>query len=127
MIGTFEAMKWGVFVSTSAENDGPSAPTVSNIAPWITIVGVDTLDHEFPADIHLGNGAVISGMLLYSGKGLNRERLVPLVYGRDATPEGNNNKSPSAMCTEGSLNPIVIKGNIELCEHVTRLYELDQW
>lgn len=115
-IGTFEAVKRGVFVSASAGNDGPIALSVTNVAPWITTVGAGTLDRDFPAYVWLGNGAVIHGLSLYSGKGLNARHLVPLVYASDAAQESNDNKSSSSLCKEGSLDPKIVTGKIVLCE-----------
>lgn len=115
-IGTFEAVKRGVFVSASAGNAGPIALSVANVAPWITTVGAGTLDRDFPANIQLGNGAVIHGVSLYSGKGLNARRLLPLVDAGDAAEESNNNKSLSSLCKEGSLDPKKVTGKIVLCE-----------
>ncbi|KAG1333944.1 hypothetical protein COCNU_03G000630 [Cocos nucifera] len=55
-IGAFNAMEKGVLVSCSAGNAGPSASSLSNVAPWTTTVGAGTLDQDFPAYVVLGNG-----------------------------------------------------------------------
>ena len=38
-MGAFGATEKGVFVSTSAGNDGPGGLSVSNLSPWVTTVG----------------------------------------------------------------------------------------
>ncbi|KAF2595881.1 hypothetical protein F2Q68_00011873 [Brassica cretica] len=55
-IGAFAAMERGILVSCSAGNSGPSSSTLSNVAPWITTVGVGTIDRDFPAVAVLGKG-----------------------------------------------------------------------
>jgi subtilisin family serine protease len=114
-IGAFEAARRGVFVSASAGNSGPGNYTVSNVAPWITTVGAGSLDRNFTADVHLGNGIVIPGVSLYSGKGLSSRYLVPLVYGGNASRTNDSSLAP--YCIPGSLDPKVVKGKIVLCEN----------
>lgn len=77
----------------------------------MTTVGVGTLDRDFPADVRLGNGAVIHGVSLYNRKRLNARRLVPLFYPQ----ENNGNNSSSSLCKEGSLDPKIVSGKIVLC------------
>jgi len=48
---------------------------------------------------------------LYSGKGLNARRLVPLFYPQ----ENNGSNSSSSLCNEGSLDPKIVSGKIVLC------------
>ncbi|WZZ36492.1 LOW QUALITY PROTEIN: hypothetical protein YC2023_019893 [Brassica napus] len=63
-IGAFAAMERGILVSCSAGNSGPSSSTLSNVAPWITTVGVGTIDRDFPAVAVLGKGKNYSGVSL---------------------------------------------------------------
>ncbi|GLJ10868.1 hypothetical protein SUGI_0136900 [Cryptomeria japonica] len=116
-LGAFGAMQRGVFVSASAGNEGPGRETVTNVAPWIATIGAGTLDRDFPADVLLGNGQIIRGVSLYSGKGLSRSRLIPLVYAGDASrmDDGGDSYS-SSLCMEGTLDPKVVKGTVVLCE-----------
>lgn len=65
--GSFHAVARGITVVCAAGNDGPSAQTVQNTAPWILTVAASTMDRAFPTPITLGNNKtflVIS--LLYS-------------------------------------------------------------
>lgn len=55
-IGAFHAVKKGVVVVCSAGNDGPTAGTVTNVAPWIITVGASTMDREFQTNVILKNG-----------------------------------------------------------------------
>ncbi|MCI01585.1 subtilisin-like protease-like, partial [Trifolium medium] len=67
-IATFAAMEKGVFVTTSAGNDGPSFKTINNGTPWATIVAAGTLDRDFHGNITLGNGVSVTGFSCYPGK-----------------------------------------------------------
>eukprot|EP01018_Ginkgo_biloba_P019634 Gb_24050 [translate_table: standard] len=115
-MGAFGAMERGIFVSTSAGNEGPGDLSVTNLSPWVTTVGAGTLDRDFPAEIKLGNGKIIRGVSLYSGKALG-SRLIPLVYAGDISSVGNGRDSySSSLCMEGSLDPKIVKGKIVVCD-----------
>ncbi|KAK6118738.1 hypothetical protein DH2020_047543 [Rehmannia glutinosa] len=111
-IGAFGAFDAGIFVSASAGNGGPGGLTVTNVAPWVTTVGAGTIDRDFPADVKLGNGRIISGVSVYGGPALAHDKLYPLIY---AGSEGSDGYS-SSLCLEGSLDPNVVKGKIVLCD-----------
>ncbi|XP_010465317.1 PREDICTED: subtilisin-like protease SBT1.5 isoform X3 [Camelina sativa] len=112
-IGAFGAIDRGIFVSASAGNGGPGALTVTNVAPWMTTVGAGTIDRDFPANVKLGNGKMISGVSVYGGPGLDPGRMYPLVYGGSLL--GGDGYS-SSLCLEGSLDPNLVKGKIVLCD-----------
>ncbi|WCJ39314.1 Subtilase family protein [Euphorbia peplus] len=113
-IGSFGAIDRGVFVSASAGNGGPGGLTVTNVAPWVTTVGAGTIDRDFPADVKLGNGKVISGVGFYGGgPGLAPGKLYPLIY---AGNEGTGDGYSSALCLENSLDSKLVKDKIVLCE-----------
>ncbi|KAH9314318.1 hypothetical protein KI387_022945, partial [Taxus chinensis] len=59
-------------------SEGPGELSVTNLSPWVTTVGAGTLDRDFPANIILGNGEIVRGVSLYSGKALGSD-LVPLI------------------------------------------------
>ncbi|MFS8028744.1 putative cucumisin [Helianthus anomalus] len=74
-IGAYGASVHCVFVSASAGNGGPGGLTVTNIAPWVTTVGAGAIDHDFPADLKLGNGKLIPGVSVYGEPALVQHRL----------------------------------------------------
>ncbi len=63
----------GVFVATSAGNDGPGPETVGNPAtmPWVTTVGANTQSRFFEGFITLGNGRRYEGASLTPGPRLD--------------------------------------------------------
>ncbi|KAJ6829607.1 putative subtilisin-like protease SBT1.4 [Iris pallida] len=106
-IGAFgAAVRHGVVVSCSAGNSGPGAGTAVNVAPWILTVGASTVDREFPADVALGDGSVLPGVLLYAGEPLPTGS-VPLVSGSDCG---------SRLCIPGNLDSAKVAGKIVLCD-----------
>lgn len=58
-IGSFHAVAKGIPVVCGAANEGPSAYTVENTAPWILTVAATTIDRSFPTPITLGNNLTI--------------------------------------------------------------------
>ncbi|KAG9160732.1 hypothetical protein Leryth_022319, partial [Lithospermum erythrorhizon] len=45
-VGAFSAMRKGIFVSTSAGNEGPHSATLSNEAPWVLTTGASSTDRD---------------------------------------------------------------------------------
>ncbi|GAB4838051.1 hypothetical protein Ancab_027581 [Ancistrocladus abbreviatus] len=107
-IGAFTAVEMGIFVSCSAGNSGPSKASLANTAPWIMTVGAGTLDRNFPAYAVLGNGKRLTGVSLYSGRGMGTKP-VSLVY-------GYKRNSSSNLCLPGSLDPAWVRGKVVLCD-----------
>ncbi|KAM0937433.1 putative tripeptidyl-peptidase II [Dioscorea sansibarensis] len=111
-VGAFSAMEHGVFVSCSAGNDGPTASSLSNVAPWVTTVGAGTLDRDFPATVYFNHGGVnFTGVSLYKGKPLPSSRLLPFVYAGNVS-----NGTDGNLCLPGTLNPSLVAGKIVLCD-----------
>jgi subtilisin family serine protease len=94
----------GVFVATSAGNEGPGAATIGGPAsvPWVTSVGASTQKRFFEGKVKLGNGKTYTGASITAGTGT-----LPLV---DAAAAG------SEVCIVGSLNPTLVSGKIVLCK-----------
>ncbi|KAL5062494.1 hypothetical protein RYX36_024231 [Vicia faba] len=67
-IATFAAMEKGVFVTTSAGNEGPAHRTIHNGTPWVITVAAGTMNRDFQGTLTLGNGSKIVGLSLYIGK-----------------------------------------------------------
>ncbi|MQM02381.1 hypothetical protein Taro_035143 [Colocasia esculenta] len=108
-VGSYGAVTRGVFVSTSAGNDGPTGMSVTNLAPWLMTVGAGTIDRTFPADVMLGDGRKLAGVSLYSGKPLDG-KMFRLVY------PGKAGGLAASLCMENSLDPKIVKGAIVICD-----------
>lgn len=57
-IGSFHAMRSGIFVSNAAGNDGPKRKTVEALAPWLLSVAASTINRKFITKVQLGNGKI---------------------------------------------------------------------
>ncbi|KAK7264186.1 hypothetical protein RJT34_31791 [Clitoria ternatea] len=108
-IGSYGAVSRGVFVASSAGNDGPSGMSVTNLAPWLTTVGAGTIDRDFPAQVILGDGRKLSGVSLYAGAAL-KGKMYQLVY------PGKSGMLADSLCMENSLDPNIVKGKIVVCD-----------
>jgi subtilisin family serine protease len=93
----------GVFVATSAGNDGPGAATLGSPAtmPWLTSVGASTQRRFYEGWVILGNGRRFRGASLTPEIGRT-----PLVDGAAAGSE---------VCEPGKLDAAVVTGKIVLC------------
>lgn len=77
-IATFAAMEKGIFVSTSAGNEGPGLETLHNGTPWVLNVAAGTIDREFQGTLFLNNGASVTGLSFYPGN--SSAQFVPIVF-----------------------------------------------
>ncbi|KAL4019016.1 hypothetical protein IC575_022651 [Cucumis melo] len=107
-IGSFAAIQKGIFVSCSAANSGPFNATLSNEAPWILTVAASTIDRKITATAKLGNGEEFDGESLFQPNDFP-QTLLPLVF------PGEKNETV-ALCAEGSLKNIDVKGKVVVCE-----------
>ncbi|KAF0931197.1 hypothetical protein E2562_002546 [Oryza meyeriana var. granulata] len=105
-IGSFNAIRRRIVVSSAAGNDGPDMSTANNLGPWLITVGASSMNRRFPAHVVLGhNYGTYVGTSLYSGRN-TAGSLLPLVYGGDA---GSN------TCEYGKLSRNIVKGKMVLC------------
>lgn len=77
-IATFAALEKGIFVSTSAGNEGPYLESLHNGTPWVLTVAAGTIDREFLGSVILGNGNSITGSSLYPGNSSSSQ--VPIIF-----------------------------------------------
>ncbi|KAE9585522.1 hypothetical protein Lal_00017850 [Lupinus albus] len=109
-IGSFRAMEHGISVICAAGNNGPTAMSVANEAPWINTVGASTLDRKFPAIVHMGNGQILYGESMYPmNKLLSIGKELELVYLTGGDTE-------SQFCLSGSLPRDKVKGKMVVCD-----------
>jgi subtilisin family serine protease len=109
-VAFFGAADAGVFVATSAGNDGPGASTVAHNSPWLTTVAAGTLDRTATKSVTLGNGAT------YTGVGLGPAvASSPLVLSTAAAAAGVP-ATNARLCFLDSLDPAKVAGKIVLCD-----------
>ncbi|KAH6831658.1 hypothetical protein C2S53_020842 [Perilla frutescens var. hirtella] len=98
-VAAFAAMEKGIFVSTSAGNEGPFLETLHNGTPWVLNVAAGTIDREFQGSVTLGNGVSTTGLSLYLGNSSSTQ--LPLVF--------------VESCNDGRSLNAVGGGNIAVC------------
>jgi subtilisin family serine protease len=105
------AARNGVYVASSAGNDGPGAETIGSPSadPWLTTVGASTQNRTFQATATLGNGTTVTGASVTEAIGTR-----PLVDSANLTATGAD-PADAALCMAGSLDPAKTAGNIVLC------------
>ncbi|KMZ65153.1 Subtilisin-like serine protease [Zostera marina] len=109
-IGTFKAVKKGIFVSASAGNSGPVLSTLENASPWIFTVGASTIDRKIVAIVELSNGLKFHGESAYQPKHFSSS-FHPLVF-----PQFENDENSTYCSNVTTLNTIDVKGKIVLCD-----------
>ncbi|XP_024026852.1 subtilisin-like protease SBT3.6 isoform X1 [Morus notabilis] len=106
--GSFHAVANGISVVCGAGNDGPSAQTVQNTAPWILTVAANSIDRAFLASITLGNNKTLVGQALITRK---ENAFTGLLY-----PESHGlDPTASAICQALTLNGTDAAGKVVLC------------
>ncbi|XP_075633877.1 subtilisin-like protease SBT4.15 [Castanea sativa] len=128
VIGSFHAMKMGIFTACSAGNDGPDLYTVQNTAPWIMTVGASGLDRQFLTPVKVGNGIETTGLSINTFS--PKSEMYPLTTAAISInisstvqyiSSTNQLKNWARLCDEGSLDPKKVNGKIVLCQGGARL------
>ena len=104
------AARAGVFVATSAGNDGPGVSTVSKNYPWVTTVANGTHDRDIQTTVTLGNGQKYTGAGIGSGT-----PSAPLILAADAALAGAN-PADATLCFPNTLDPAKATGKIVVCD-----------
>ncbi|KAL6216605.1 PREDICTED: subtilisin-like protease [Fragaria vesca subsp. vesca] len=102
-IATFTAMEKGVFVSTSAGNDGPYYGSLHNGIPWVLTVAASTVDRDFQGTAHLGNGESVTGLTLFPGVN-SSSTPIPMVFMNacDSSKKLNQVRKKIVVCQDNS-------------------------
>ncbi|WP_160150872.1 S8 family serine peptidase [Microbacterium timonense] len=98
----------GIFVAASAGNDGPSASTVDNAAPWITTVAASTIP-SYEATVRTGDGHAYAGGSIAETAGVSG----PFVSASSVAAAG---AADPQLCGPDTLDPAKAAGAIVLCE-----------
>lgn len=105
-IGTFAAVRKGIFVACSGGNSGPRPYSILNGAPWITTVGAGTVDRQFAAHVTLGDEELtVTGKSLYPAN---------LFVFREPIYFGYGSRSKE-ICKGNSTDPRVVAGKYIFC------------
>ncbi|XP_039013180.1 subtilisin-like protease SBT3.5 isoform X1 [Hibiscus syriacus] len=119
-IGSFHATSKGITVVCSAGNDGPTAMTVENTAPWIITVSATTMDRVFLTAITLGNNQTLWGQSVDTR--IHNHGFTRITF---SDRIALNNSDDSAMwCKRGSLNATLAAGKIILCFSQSRTHNI---
>jgi subtilisin family serine protease len=113
----------GVFVATSAGNNGPAAGTVAHNSPWLTTVAASTHDRSFTRTVTLGNGVT------YRGPGVGPAvPSSPLVSAADVGLPGVD-ATAARLCfsdvdattpgVQPALDPAKVTGKVVACDRGT--------
>ncbi|KAK3006403.1 hypothetical protein RJ639_015544 [Escallonia herrerae] len=99
-IGALHAVKKNIVVVCSAGNNGPTASTLSNQAPWIITIGASSVDRTF--------GQTVTPYEL-------KRQMYPLVYAAQVVNSDVPKTYIAGQCLPGALSPQKAKGKIVLC------------
>lgn len=100
----------GVFVATSAGNDGARRGAVAHASPWVTTVGA-TSQQKFAGSVQLGNGVELGGVMVWD-EVVRRTRLV---LGRSVAA-ATSSAAQARVCEVGSLDPVAVQDHVVVCE-----------
>lgn len=110
-IAFFNAAAAGVFVATSAGNDGPDSVTADHASPWYTTVAASTIptwEGTVQFDGFAQAGASVSVPFGTTVTG-------PSIYAGDA-PAAGQAAADAALCLPGTLDAAKVTGHIVVCD-----------
>lgn len=103
--GAFHAAEKGIVVVCSGGNEGPSAESINNVAPWVITVAATSIDRTFPTMITLGNNQKFTGQAIFHGHDTGYMSLI--------TPDSDD----SRYCNTIMANETWATGRAVLCFH----------
>ncbi|KAK8694897.1 hypothetical protein V6N13_072441 [Hibiscus sabdariffa] len=110
-IGSFHATANGITVVCSAGNEGPTAMTVENTAPWIITVAATTIDRAFRTAITLGNNRTLWGQSIDTR--IHNHGFTGITFSDRIALNASDDSA--LVCKRGSLNATLAAGKIILC------------
>lgn len=110
-IAFFNAAAAGVFVATSAGNDGPDPVTADHASPWYTTVAASTIPTwegtvQFPGFAQAGASVSVPFGTTVTG---------PSIYAGDA-PAAGKTAADAALCLPETLDAAKVTGHIVVCD-----------
>jgi len=101
----------GIFIATSAGNEGPYPSTVAHNNPWLITVAAGTHDRYYAGTVTLGDGNV------YYGASLDSRGAGPadLVYAQNV-PATDADPDEARLCYPDTLDPALVAGKIVVCD-----------
>ncbi|MCD9643618.1 hypothetical protein HAX54_031233 [Datura stramonium] len=113
-IAAFAAMEKGIFVSTSAGNEGPDDESLHNGTPWVLTVAAGTVDREFLGRLTLGNGVSVTGLSLFPGNSSSSDSYIVFLNTCLEDRELEKNAYKIAVCYDanGSISDQVYNVSI---------------
>jgi hypothetical protein len=100
----------GIFVATSAGNDGPGAETLNHPSPWLTTVAASTHNRVSLGSGLLGDGTTLKGASV-ADTAVSAGLVASTAVGRDGA-----DADEVALCYPGTLDPALVEGKIVACD-----------
>ncbi|KAI4321514.1 hypothetical protein MLD38_034884 [Melastoma candidum] len=102
-IATFSAIKKGIFVSTSAGNEGPRHGSLHNGIPWVITVAAGDMDRDFRGSITLGDGHSLNGTALFVGDSISIEDPIIFMGFCNDTSKLNKTRQILVLCEDEQI------------------------
>lgn len=111
----------GVFVATSAGNNGPTTSTVAHAAPWVTTVAAGTHNRDGRGTATLGNGLKLAGAAYTAAAGPAPLIDATLAAAAGASADDARRCFLDTDTASGlpALDPAKVRGKIVVCDRGT--------